>query len=207
MNLTLIVIVAGLFVLFCGILLSVRMGGSGENKIKAFGMEFTLSSSALVIAVLGFLLVYFAMSGTHENAGNESGGASAPAATSASGAVVVPAGSQAAAAQTSSKAVEETRRKATTITVAYGGDPYACMLQLRMRIGDRSFVPSGSTYEVNDVELGRDTYTISGAIGCPGAGVCQATGNGIVSIEQGTTLQVLWQNTGIGQCSVALKEI
>ena len=94
----------------------------------------------------------------------------------------------------------------TSIFLAYAGDMYGCVLTLSVRIGDKRVRPQGSFFEVSGVEPGWQDYRISGQIGCPGVGTCQASGEGSIDVSPDNTYNVIWQNVGIGQCSVMLNE-
>lgn len=92
-----------------------------------------------------------------------------------------------------------------SINVAYSGDHFSCSLPISVKIGDKSFRPQGNFFQVNDVELDEQNYTISGQITCPTIGTCQVHGEGIVNVTAETTYYVAWQNTGIGECTAFLE--
>lgn len=94
----------------------------------------------------------------------------------------------------------------TTINLAYAGDTFGCILQLSVRIGNQRVIPQGNFYRVDGVEPGRQTYEVSGQIGCQGIGTCQATGSGSINVIANNTYYVRWQNVGVGQCSVVLSD-
>ena len=92
----------------------------------------------------------------------------------------------------------------TSIDLNYGGDLYACVLQLQVKIGPTTANPTSNPYSMRDVPLGRQNYTIGGQIGCPYTGVCAARGQGTINVDEGSAFNILWSNTAIGQCQVSL---
>jgi hypothetical protein len=94
---------------------------------------------------------------------------------------------------------------ASSITLRYTGDLAGCNLLLNVKIGNRSFNPSGSIFPVENVPLGNQRYSIQGTIACSLLGQCRATGAGQLNFVNGLTYDVVWRNTGIGQCTVGLQ--
>ena len=92
----------------------------------------------------------------------------------------------------------------TDITLTYLGDPYACVLQLQVKIGDTTGVPTSNFFTMKNVPLGRQNYTINGQIGCVQLGSCTARGQGTLTVDEGDNYNVVWANSGIGQCQVTL---
>lgn len=99
---------------------------------------------------------------------------------------------------------EKATRKTGRIYIRYAGDYYACSLGLKMRLGQKDIVPVGNLYPVEDVPLGSTDYEITGTILCPNVGMCNALGSGRLVVEEGANYNVIWQNTGLAQCSVRL---
>ena len=92
-----------------------------------------------------------------------------------------------------------------SITLRYTGDLAGCNLVLNVTIGNRTFNPSGSLFPVQNVPLGNQRYSIQGTIGCSLLGQCRATGAGQLNFVNGLTYDVVWRNTGVGQCTVGLQ--
>ena len=96
-------------------------------------------------------------------------------------------------------------RPATTdVTLSYLGDQYACVLQLQVKIGNATAVPTSNFFKMHNVPLGRQDYTINGQIGCVQLGSCIARGQGTLNVEEDDTYNVVWGNSAIGQCQVTL---
>ena len=100
-----------------------------------------------------------------------------------------------------SASLEERRAR---ITIVYAGDYLGCRLGLNVRIGDKTFQPSGNQYPVTDVSPGNQDYIISGQIACQAAGVCSVSGSGTVNIRDGGIYNVSWLNTAYATCSAGL---
>ena len=90
------------------------------------------------------------------------------------------------------------------IYLRYIGDPYGCVLNLKIRIGDKSIVPTANLFPAEDVELGQADYEIQGEIRCLAAGLCAAAGSGAIDVRDGATYDVVWQNTAYARCDVRL---
>jgi hypothetical protein len=96
----------------------------------------------------------------------------------------------------------------TSVTVAYQGDYYRCSLPIDITIGNKKFFPRGYSYTVNNIEIGKQEYQISGNISCPTGSlrvVCQVSGNGLINVVPDKTYQLSWQNTAYGQCEAILQ--
>lgn len=91
-----------------------------------------------------------------------------------------------------------------TITVAYTGDLFACSLDLTMKIGNKAFHPTSNQYGVGGIPLGKQSYTVTGQIGCPLSGMCVASGSGSIEVRDGATYSVQWANVAYGGCRVLL---
>ena len=86
--------------------------------------------------------------------------------------------------------------KKAKITVQYTGDYMACRLGVTIRIGDKSFRPTGNQYPVLGVPLGDQDYSINGQIACT-TGVCQVSGSGSVEVRDGGVYNIGWVNVAI----------
>ncbi len=93
----------------------------------------------------------------------------------------------------------------TSVGLAYTGDVYGCTLPLTISIGEKSVTPQSNVSQMPGVELGNQPYSVSGQINCPMAGSCQASGQGIIDVTVGRTFNIVWQNTGVGMCTVLLQ--
>ncbi len=92
----------------------------------------------------------------------------------------------------------------TSINLNYGGDLYACVLQLQVQVGPTTANPTSNPYSMNNVPLGRQNYIIGGQIACPYTGACVARGQGTINVDEGSAFNILWSNTAVGQCQVSL---
>jgi CHAT domain len=90
------------------------------------------------------------------------------------------------------------------VFIEYPGDQYACTVNIRVFVGDRSYQPTGQRFVAEDIPIGNVLYIIEGAIACPTIGTCNATGRDVVDLASGDTLHLLWRNTTYGQCQVSL---
>jgi hypothetical protein len=92
------------------------------------------------------------------------------------------------------------------VQIAYAGDVYACLLQLNIKIGDRSILPTTNPAPLAGVPLGDQKYSVNGKITCGLGflGTCNATGSGSLQIYDGAVINIVWQNTAVGQCRVTL---
>ncbi len=94
------------------------------------------------------------------------------------------------------------KKQRGTVTVVYRGDNYGCALNLKIRIGDREFYPSGSSFSVTDIPLGFSTYEISGTVSCSLSGMCTISPlTADIEVLDGAVLYVYWQNTAYGTCT------
>jgi Trypsin-like peptidase domain len=98
----------------------------------------------------------------------------------------------------------ERKPDTANISLRYIGDYAGCVLQLDVKIGNKSFMPYSSFYQVTGVPTGEQKYTIRGKIQCTLAGWCNAFGSGTLDIEDSALYDVGWRNTGMGTCSVTL---
>ncbi|MGI9288400.1 MAG: toll/interleukin-1 receptor domain-containing protein [Pseudomonadales bacterium] len=94
------------------------------------------------------------------------------------------------------------KRTTGTITLQYLGDNFDCELEVTIDVGGQTITPESSVVALNDVPLGNVPYAVSGQIGCPNAGVCTASGNGMLNARDGGTYNLVWQNTSFAQCGV-----
>jgi hypothetical protein len=92
-----------------------------------------------------------------------------------------------------------------TIMISYAGDQFVCSLQIKVTIGDKRVTPTSNNVTVRDVPLGDQPYTIDGQIGCPGRGICRASGGGTLEVRDGATYNLIWANTGYAACNVELR--
>ena len=94
------------------------------------------------------------------------------------------------------------------ITLSYAGDPAGCALAPVFRIGGRQVIPTGNSFSVSGVPVGRQSYTVSGTIGCPAGtiyvGYYVISGSGSIDVEDGAEFAVMWNVTGVGQARVQL---
>jgi hypothetical protein len=93
----------------------------------------------------------------------------------------------------------------TSINVAYGGDYLGCRLPIAINIANQRLYPQSNLFQVNDIEVGRQRYQISGNIYCPIAGQCQVYGEGFINVIPGNTYYIAWQNTRFAQCDAILQ--
>lgn len=91
------------------------------------------------------------------------------------------------------------------IRLIYTGDALRCTVSVRITVGGRSITPSRNSVTLRGVPLGEQDYRISGRIGCPGWGVCDARGSGSIDVEDGEEYQVYWANTAYARCEVGLR--
>jgi hypothetical protein len=95
---------------------------------------------------------------------------------------------------------------ASTVYVAYAGDPYGCVLNLQLAIGGQTFLLSSNPYAVRGLAEGVSNYQLTGRIQCTAIGACNAAGGGQVEVRDGVTFNLLWQNVGYAQCTASLIE-
>ncbi len=99
---------------------------------------------------------------------------------------------------------EELASKKTSVTVVYRGDPKNCMLNINIRIGNKTFTPTGSSFTVNNLPIGSTEYEITGSINCGAFGFCKSYGKGYITLKENDTLYVVWQNINYGKCNINL---
>lgn len=104
----------------------------------------------------------------------------------------------------SRKILATLKRATADITIRYTGDYMSCVLDFELRIGDKSFRPTGNLFIARDIPLGNQEFSIVGQIGCPSAGTCQAVGSGTIDVRDGATYDVAWRNTAYAHCDVGL---
>jgi hypothetical protein len=91
-----------------------------------------------------------------------------------------------------------------SIDLVYTGDNLGCVLTINVRIGGQTVQPTGNRYTVRNVATGSQQYSIQGTISCTAAGVCNASGSGVVDVIDGGSYFVRWLNTSVGRCDVTL---
>jgi hypothetical protein len=94
--------------------------------------------------------------------------------------------------------------RSATVTLRYSGDAYACTLDLALEVGPHRFVPTSNVYILYDLPEGPTAYSIGGAIACPTLGACTVQGAGTLDVRDGAVYDLVWQNTGYGQCQATL---
>jgi hypothetical protein len=92
------------------------------------------------------------------------------------------------------------------VTLFYPGDLEGCGLSIEVTIGDRSFLPIGTSYVAQDVQSGLQRYGVQGTIVCPLSGQCQASGTGTVDVAEGRTFTVGWVVSAFAACTVTLSQ-
>jgi hypothetical protein len=91
-----------------------------------------------------------------------------------------------------------------TVYVAYGGDPYGCLLNLQLTVDGRSFMLTANPFPVPGLAEGAADYQLTGDIQCAAIGACAAGGGGRIQVEDEATFNLVWQNVAVGQCSATL---
>lgn len=94
---------------------------------------------------------------------------------------------------------------AANIRVRYSGDVLGCGLVLYFRVADVRWQQAANLWSVPGVPTGQQQYEVTGEIGCPGAGACQAYGQGSINVVNGAFYNIVWQNTAYATCSVRLQ--
>jgi hypothetical protein len=93
----------------------------------------------------------------------------------------------------------------TNVTLNYAGDYYGCVLQIQVKIGTTTAVPTSNSFTMQNVPLGRQNYTINGQIGCTALNAsCVARGQGTITVDVDDVYNVVWSNPAIAQCAVSL---
>ncbi|MBV9163121.1 MAG: hypothetical protein JO309_06450 [Pseudonocardiales bacterium] len=93
-----------------------------------------------------------------------------------------------------------------SIDLAYPGDRFGCWLQLIVQIDDQTAQPNSNRFMMRNVLVGPQEYAITGSISCAVAGVCAATGSGIIDVVNNQSYLVSWLNTAVGRCQVTLQQ-
>lgn len=96
--------------------------------------------------------------------------------------------------------------KTTNIAISYPGDPYGCLLPIRVTIAGQTFIPQGGTlFFVNNIPIGQHSYTIEGTITCAYIGSCEAFGSGKIDVQSYKVFAVRWANSSFGRCNIWLE--
>ncbi len=90
------------------------------------------------------------------------------------------------------------------VNLFYGGDFDGCLLSISVSIGDKTVLPAGNTFPMQDVLTGTQEYAIFGTIACPTAGQCEASGSGLVDVVPNRTFSIDWMNVAFAACDVTL---
>ncbi len=97
-------------------------------------------------------------------------------------------------------------KTSATIQIIYPGDNYGCSLPITITIGDKTFNPTGNSFQVSGIPYGPQQYTIQGQVNCLLIGNCQASGQGTIDIRENSIFYVRWQNTAYAQCTILLTD-
>ncbi len=87
-----------------------------------------------------------------------------------------------------------------SVTLEYAGDPYGCVLDLAITVAGETIVPESNTLVIPNVPRGNVPYAINGTINCGFMGTCTVQGQGTLNAHEGSHYNLIWQNTGPGQC-------
>jgi len=109
------------------------------------------------------------------------------------------------ASPTPSPQPEPVEPRLTSISVAYRGDYFGCSLPVSISVAGQAFYPDAAIYQISNVEVGQQQYQVGGQINCPTVGSCQVSGQGTIDVVPNGVYYMVWQNTGVGQCSAILQ--
>lgn len=93
----------------------------------------------------------------------------------------------------------------TSVQIVYLGDDYGCNLPITITIGNKTFTPTGDTFQVSGIAYGEQGYQIQGQINCQTIGGCNAYGQGTINVTEDATFYIRWQNVAFSQCKVWLQ--
>ncbi|WP_433680647.1 hypothetical protein [Nocardia sp. CA-119907] len=91
------------------------------------------------------------------------------------------------------------------INLVYSGDPYGCLVNLTVQVGDQAASPTSDHYHMRGVATGVQTYGIQGTIECQNTGKCNASGQGTVNVVDGAVYDLAWKNREVNYCTVTLQ--
>jgi hypothetical protein len=162
--------------------------------------SFWKTAPGIITAVAGFLTAVAALVGSLAAVGVIGPTSSPPTTTTSTG--------------TSSSTPTSTPVPPTTVPLpepelasvdlVYTGDQYGCALHLTFEIDEQTVIPTGNRFSVRNLSPGARDYSVRGTISCPQAGVCTASGAGVIDVADGREYYVSWLVTTAGGCDVAL---
>lgn len=93
----------------------------------------------------------------------------------------------------------------TDLTILYLGDIYGCLLDLKIKIGDKTGKLTSNSVVIKGVPKGSVNYIITGRINCS-IGICEVNSSNSIEIFEDTQLYLIWQNTLYATCEAYLSE-
>jgi len=101
---------------------------------------------------------------------------------------------------------DKNANKTTTININYRGDNLGCALYLNIEIGGMSFTPTGYTFRVSGIPIGRQYYSINATANCFYYGSYLLTGTGYINVIPNKNYYVNWGTDGYNQTYIKLSD-
>ncbi|MBP9152947.1 MAG: M48 family metalloprotease [Flavobacteriales bacterium] len=100
----------------------------------------------------------------------------------------------------------ELLKTSTDIRIVYLGDEYGCRLPITITIGNRTFTPISSSYQIMDIPKGSQKYKIEGKINCPKSQCWIVESTGTIDVKANSTFYVHWKSEPWMKCKAWLSE-